>query len=86
MLAVNMRRLVVYLATGAFFAVAALGQLHADSAFDTFLKAGAACAVVIVLGRVLVNLVDAAEKKAAAAAIKSVRKAAAGSAGPGAAR
>lgn len=86
MLAINVRRLLVYLATGAFFAVAALGQVHGDSAVDAFLKAGAACAVVVVLGRALVHLVDSAEKKAATAAVKTVRKAAAGPAEPGAAQ
>lgn len=66
--AVTVRKLVVYLATGVFFAVAAISELQGVDTMDAFVKAGISCAIVAVLGRIVVGIVDGAVQKADKAA------------------
>lgn len=61
---VVVRKLVVYLATGVFFAVAAISELQGADVVDAFMKAGVSCAIVAVLGRIVVGIVDGAAQKA----------------------
>lgn len=64
MILVKIRRGVVYAATGAFFAVAAIAQLQGDDTLDAFVKAGVACLVLVVIGVLILHIVDDAAGKA----------------------
>ena len=65
MMAIKVRRGIVYVTTGVFFALAALAQLQGNSPLDTFMKAGVAAAVLTCGGLVLAHMVDDATRKAA---------------------
>lgn len=67
MIEIDVRRLLVYGATGVFFLMAAMGQLQGASLADTFLKAGAGCLVVLLLGLPVVRIVDNAVARGKAA-------------------
>lgn len=65
MITIKVRRGIVYITTGVFFAVAALAQLQGNTPLDTFMKAGVAAAVLTCGGMVLAHIVDDAASKAA---------------------
>ena len=61
----RLRAAVAYLATAAFFAVAALGQVQGDAIADSLVKAAVACVTVLVLGAIAISIVEAAAQRAA---------------------
>ena len=67
MVALKLRQAIVYVATGLFFAVAALSQLQGASMQDTVLKAVVSCTVLVMLGVALVRVIEDAERKELAA-------------------
>jgi len=76
---INVRRVLVYVATAIFFTVAAMAELQGDATMDAFLKAGVACVVTLTLGLPLVGIIDRGIQRgllAAANADTSVRAAA----------
>jgi len=54
------RRVVAYLATGTFFAVAAVSLLQGAPMWDSMLKATASCTVIYVIGRAFISVIDEA--------------------------
>lgn len=64
MILIKIRRGIVYAATSLFFAVAAIGLVQGDDTVTVFLKAGIACLVPIIFGRMILRLVDDAASKA----------------------
>ncbi len=85
MIVIKIRRAIVYVATGLFFAVAALAQLQGAGPLDAFLKAGVACLILTAIGFVIARIVDDAARRATEAATTSTRSSdtmAAAAAGP----
>ena len=58
MIEINVRKVLVYVATAVFFVVAATAQLQGAATTDVFLKAGVSCAVTLLLGLPLVGIID----------------------------
>lgn len=58
MIEINVRKLLVYVATAVFFVVAAVAQLQGAATMDAFFKAGVACVVTLLLGLPLVGIID----------------------------
>ena len=58
MIEINVRKVLVYVATAVFFVVAATAQLQGAATIDAFLKAGVSCIVTLLLGLPLVNIID----------------------------
>jgi len=58
MIEINVRKVLVYVATAVFFVVAATAQLQGAATMDAFLKAGVSCAVTLLLGLPLVGIID----------------------------
>lgn len=65
MIAIKVRRGIVYVTTAIFFFVAATAQLQGNTPLDAFWKAGVAAAVMTCGGLVLAHIVDDAAKKPA---------------------
>jgi hypothetical protein len=66
-LSLKIRQGIVLLATGVFFCVAIVGQLQGAAGLDVYIKAGAACLVLVAGGLILVRIVDDAYAKSQAA-------------------
>jgi hypothetical protein len=66
-LSLKIRQGIVLLATGAFFCVAIVAQLQGAAGLDVYIKAGAACLVLVAGGLILVRIVDEASAKSQAA-------------------
>jgi hypothetical protein len=66
-LSLKIRQGIVLLATGVFFCVAIIAQLQGAAGLDVYMKAGAACLVLVAGGLVLVRIVDDAHAKSQAA-------------------
>jgi hypothetical protein len=66
-LSLKIRQGIVYLATGVFFAVAIVAQMQGAAGLDVYIKAGAACLILVAGGLILVHIVDDAHDKSMAA-------------------
>ena len=62
-LSLKIRQGIVYLAVGAFFAVAIVAQMQGATGLDVYMKAGAACLILVTGGLILVRIVDDASAK-----------------------
>jgi hypothetical protein len=66
-LSLKIRQAIVLLATGVFFCVALIAQMQGAAGLDVYMKAGAACLILVVGGLILVRIVDDASAKSVAA-------------------
>jgi hypothetical protein len=66
-LSLKIRQGIVLLSTGVFFSVAIAAQLQGAAGLDVYMKAGAACLILVASGLVLVRIVDDAIAKSQAA-------------------
>lgn len=65
MLTTKIRQGIVYLATAAFFCVAIAAQMQGATGLDVYMKAGAACLILVAGGLALVHILDDAATRAA---------------------
>ena len=63
MLSLKVRQGIVYLATAVFFGVAIAAQLQGAGGLDVYMKAGAACLILVTGGLALVHILDDAVAK-----------------------
>jgi len=66
-LSLKIRQGIVLLSTGVFFSVAIAAQLQGAVGLGVYMKAGAACLILVASGLVLVRIVDDATAKSQAA-------------------
>jgi len=62
-LSLKVRQGIVYLATAVFFGVAITAQMQGAAGLDVYVKAGAACLVLVAGGLGLVHILDDATAK-----------------------
>jgi len=62
-LSLKIRQGIVLVATGVFFSIAIAAQLQGAPGLDVYMKAGAACLILVASGLVLVRIIDDASAK-----------------------